>query len=161
MREDTILAALWRAVTKPQAREARKNAWMLAETWRLVENRFSTRQDLAKDQALLRRLSPAIQASLTTDRRRQAEEAGEELEALFGSDPPMQREAWHRIKGWYKAAFDHAPPPAWVTLERIKAERVEMYSYVPPPGANIPISVQPFPVDDSIPMEDKIEWAVT
>ena len=40
------------------------------------------------------------------------------------------------------------------------AERVELYSYVPPPGANIPISVEPFPVDDSVPTEDKIEWAV-
>ena len=35
-----------------------------------------------------------------------------------------------------------------------------MYSYVPPPGKNIPISVQPFPVDDSVPTEDEIEWAV-
>ena len=86
--------------------------------------------------------------SLKTERRRQAEEAGEELEALFGSDPPMQREAWHRIKGCYKDAVDHAPPLARVTLERIMAKSVELYSYVPPPGTNIPIYVQPFPVDD-------------
>ena len=73
------------------------------------------------------------------------------MEALLGSDPPLHREAWHRIKGWYKDAVDCALPPAWVTLERITAERVELYSYVPPPGMNIPISVQPFPVDDSVP----------
>ena len=36
-----------------------------------------------------------------------------------------------------------------------------MHSYVPPPGKNIPISVQPFLVDDSVPTEDEIEWAVT
>ena len=56
---------------------------------------------------------------------------------------------------------DRALPPAWVTLERITAERVELYSYVPPPGTNTPISMQPFPVDDSVPTEDEIEWAVT
>ena len=55
---------------------------------------------------------------------------------------------------------DRAPPPARVTLERIAAERVELYSYVPPLGANIPISVEPFPVDDSVPTEYKIEWEV-
>ena len=78
----------------------------------------------------------------------------------MGSDPPCHREAWHRIKGWYKAAFDRAPPPARVTLERITAERVDLYRCVPPPGTNTPISVQPFPLEDSVPTEDKIEWAV-
>ena len=63
--------------------------------------------------------------------------------------------------GWYKAAVDCTPPPAQVTLERITAERAELYSYVPPPGRNIPISVQLFPVDDSVPTQHKIEWAVT
>ena len=46
---------------------------------------------------------------------------------------------WHRIKGWYKAAVDHAPPLAWVILNRIMAERVDFYSHVSPPGTNIPI----------------------
>ena len=72
------------------------------------------------------------------------------------SDPPIHREAWHRIKVWYKAAVNSAPPPAWFTLKRITAERVEMYIYVLPPGTNIPISVEPFPMDNSIPTEDDI-----
>ena len=37
---------------------------------------------------------------------------------------------------------------------------MELYSYVLPLGENIPISVQPFPVDDSVPTEDEVEWAV-
>ena len=82
------------------------------------------------------------------------------MEILLGTDPPLIQEAWQRIKGWYKAAVDCAPPPARVTLKRIMAERVELYSYVPPTGKNIPISVQLLPVEDSVPVEDKIEWAV-
>ena len=35
-----------------------------------------------------------------------------------------------------------------------------MYSYVPLLGKNVPISVQPFLVDDSVPTEDEIEWVV-
>ena len=38
---------------------------------------------------------------------------------------------------------------------------MELYSYIPPLGTTIPISVQPLPVDDSVPTEDKIEWVMT
>ena len=77
-----------------------------------------------------------------------------------GEDPPLTQEACHRIKGWYKAAVDRAPPPDQVTLERITVERVALYSYVPSPGENIPISIRPFHLDDSVPEEGKIEWVV-
>ena len=83
------------------------------------------------------------------------------METLMGSDPPLHREAWHQIMGCYMTAVDRAPLPAQVILERITAERVELYSYVPPLGTNIPSSVQPFPVEDLVPTEDEIEWVVT
>ena len=94
-----------------------------------------------------------IAAILKGDRQRWEEESGAEVEALLGSDPPLHQEAWHGINGWYRDAFDRALPPVRVTLERITAERVELYSYVPPLGDNIPIYVEPFPVDDLVPTE--------
>ena len=132
--------------------------WISEAMWRLVDERVSARRDPAKDQALIWRLVCAIAASLKGDRRRRAEEAGKEVDMLLGSDPSLQWEAWHRLKGWYWAVFDRALSPAWVTLERIMAERVDLYSYVPPLGKNIPIYVETLPLDDSVPMEDKIEW---
>ena len=39
-------------------------------------------------------------------------------------------------------------------------ERVALYCPVAPPEENIPISIEPFPVDDLVPTEDKIELAV-
>ena len=60
------------------------------------------------------------------------------------------------MKGWYKAAVDCAPPPAWVTLEQMTVEIIDLYRQVPPPGDNISVSVKPFQVEDSIPTEDKI-----
>ena len=131
-REDRIFAALRRAFPKPQAREARKNVWISATTWRLVYERVSALWDISKDQALIWRLGHAIKESLREDRKRRAEEAGADVETLLGSDPPLYREAWHRIKGWYKAAVDRDPPPARVTLERVTVDRLELYSYVPP-----------------------------
>ena len=74
-------------------------------------------------------------------------------------DPPLHREARHQIKGWYRAAVDRALPPALVTLKRITAEQVELYRYISPPGANIPISVEPSPVDDWVTTEDEIKGA--
>ena len=152
-REDDAFTALRRAIPTARVREARKNEWILTETWRLIDKRVSARWDLAKVQAIKRRLGRAIKAILMADRRRRADEEGAEVEALVGAEPTLIQEAWHRIQGWYKAAVDRAPPPARVTLERIMSERVTLYSYVPPPGENIPITIQPFEVDDSVPEE--------
>ena len=82
--EDTIFADLRRAVPKPRDQEARKNAWILATMWRLVDERVSARRDIAKYQALIRRLGHAIRASLRTDRKRWAEEAGGRGRGTFG-----------------------------------------------------------------------------
>ena len=144
----------------PQARDTRKNAWILEATWRLINKRVSAQRYPTKDQLLIQRLGRAIAAILKGNRRRRAEELGAEVEALIGLEPPLHREAWHRIKGWYQATVDRAPSPAWVTLEQITAERVELYSYAPPPGVNTPISVEPLPVDESVPTEEEIERAV-
>ena len=64
------------------------------------------------------------------------------------------------MRGWYQEAVDHVPPPAWVTLKRITAEREELYPAVPPPRETIPISVPPSQIDDSVPTEEEVEWAV-
>ena len=65
------------------------------------------------------------------------------------------------MKGWYRYVVDCAMLPARVTLDQITAERVDFYSYVPPPGGNILVSVEPLPVDDSVPTKDEIDWVVT
>ena len=70
--------------------------------------------------------------------------------------PPLHREAWHRMKWWHLSAVDRAPPTARVTLERITAEQVDLYCYIPPPGENIPVSVEPFLVEESVPTDDEV-----
>ena len=85
---------------------------------------------------------------------------GQGVKTLLGEDPPNAKEAWIRLKGWYKAAFNRAPPPARATLERITVEQVDLYSYISSPGENIPVTVAPAEVDDSVPTEDEIDNAV-
>ena len=98
-------------MTKPYARERKKNGWILEDKCRLVDERVSARQK-TRDQTRIWRLSRVIAASLKGDRRRRVETAGEEVEALLGADPPMPREAWQQLKEWYKSVVDRAPPPA-------------------------------------------------
>ena len=87
-RDDGLFADLRRSIPKTKAREARKNAWVLAATWRLVYERVSARQDPARDQSLIQRLGRTINASLREYRHRRTEEAGEDVERLLGADPP-------------------------------------------------------------------------
>ena len=70
-REDGLFASLWRAIPKHKVRESRKNAWITADMWRIDNKKVSTHQDPTRDQAHIRRLGRAINASLREDRQRQ------------------------------------------------------------------------------------------
>ena len=89
---DKISTKLRRAVPKPDKREAHHNLWILEETWRLVDKRFSARQEPGWDQTRLRRMRRAISAALNEYRRRQVETAGEDIKwLLFGNPSPPPR----------------------------------------------------------------------
>ena len=55
-----------------------------------------------------------------------------------------------------------SPPPEQVILKQITEERMELYRNVLPPrgGDNIPISMMRTDIDDSVPTEEEVEWAV-
>ena len=78
-RDNGLLAALRRAAPKTKSRQAQKNAWILAATWRLVNERVSALRKPARDQALIRRLGCAINSILKGGWIRRTEEAGEEV----------------------------------------------------------------------------------
>ena len=120
--------------------------------WRIVDERVSARKDPAKDQSLMHSFGHTIVVILKGDRRRREEEAGAEVDTLLGLDPPLYQEAWHWLKGWYWTSVDLSPSTARVTLKWITVERVDLHRYVPHPGANIPISVETLPVEDSVPL---------
>ena len=113
-----------------------------------------------RDHSPIRRLVRAITAILKEDRRRRAEEAGKEVDKLLGMEPPPSTgKLGTRLRGDI-GLRSTVRRPARVTLERITAKRVDLYSYVPPLGENIPVSVYTFLVDNLVPTKDKIEWEV-
>ena len=62
-REDELFGDLRRAVLKPQPREQHRNAWISEETWRLVNERVTTRRK-SRARTGMRRLGRAIKASM-------------------------------------------------------------------------------------------------
>ena len=94
-REVGLFTSLRRSVPKTKARGVRENAWILETPWTFVDERVFVSQDPARDQSLIQRLGRAIAASLKGDWRQRVEEAGEEVNKLLGSDPPLHQEASH------------------------------------------------------------------
>ena len=80
------------------------------------------------------------------------------MESLLASDPPLIREAWIRMRGWYKDAVDHPPPPSRVTIYHMMAEWVELYRHVPFSGQPIPVVVTPLHIDKLVPKDKEITW---
>ena len=70
-------------------------------------------------------------------------------------DPPFLKEAWFLMQEWYKESTNRALPPTYITISRMKVERVAMYTRVPlPPGDNFPVWIETLPVDNSVPHKD-------
>ena len=61
-REDGLFASLRQEIQKTKVKEARKNAWILVDTWRLVNTRVSSRQDSVRYQGLILNLNLHIAA---------------------------------------------------------------------------------------------------
>ena len=98
---EKLFTVLRRAVPKPDTRTACHNSWISLETWRLIDERVSTRRDPGRDHRRLRRLGRTIKESLKEDRRRRVTTTGEEVESLLTRDPPLPHEYLRRMRGWY------------------------------------------------------------
>ena len=88
-RTDQLFAALRRAVPKAQPRKARRNAWISETTWRLIDEIVSARRYPRYGQAFTQHIGKELKKILVEDRKRQAEKAGAEVEALVKADLPL------------------------------------------------------------------------
>eukprot|EP00978_Attheya_sp_CCMP212_P011677 scaffold28947_cov48-Attheya_sp.AAC.3 len=112
----------------------RASSWISDESWKLIDTRLAFRRAFGHDQAAIRRLTRQIQASLQADRKIRVEKAGDNVEALLQKEPPDLQGAWNALKGWYRVVGDRAPPPSWDTLEKVTAEREDLYRKETPLG---------------------------
>ena len=92
---DKIFVKLQRAVTNPDKRAVRPNSWILEETWRIIDERVSVRWGPRRCQMRVRYLGRAIWAALKGEMRRRVETAGNNVERILNSDPPLPSPANH------------------------------------------------------------------
>ena len=69
-KDDVLFMALMRAIPKTKDREASMKAWILVDTWRIVNERFSACHCLTRNQSLIQCLGRMINASLKGYNRR-------------------------------------------------------------------------------------------
>ncbi len=82
----------------------------------------------------------------------------DEVETHLAAGDP--KEAWRSIKGWYRSVEDRPPKPNYQRMEALTQERIDLHSAQPPPGDPIFINVDPFDVNDDIPMDGEIRAGV-
>ncbi len=95
-----------------------------------------------------------VKGQLAADRIKRAKNTVSMIEGCLAVGDFV--EAWRYLKGWYRLVEDRARKACPETLALQTAERVELYTMVPPPGWSMPINVTPIPVPDGTPTDHEI-----
>jgi hypothetical protein len=69
------------------------------------------------------------------------------------------QEAFHHLKGWYRAASETTTRPCPLTMERQTAERVALYARRDSPGEPLPINIPRVDIADHTPTDGEIREA--
>jgi hypothetical protein len=148
---------LQRDVVRPPLRECPAISWIATKTWKLVDHHAMLRRKGMLFQTAARSLGRQVKVQLVADRIKHAKNTASRIEGCLAVGDSV--EAWPNLKGWYRLVEDRAPKACPETLASQTAERVELYTTVPPPGWSMPINVTPIPVPDGTPMDHEI-WEV-
>jgi len=110
-----------------------RDAWIAADTWRLIDQRTAALKHLAVP-AELNPLRKEIQKHICRDRAARLQQTGEEIEVHLDADDP--REVWRLIKVWYRQ-HARAMPPMPADSTAIGQEYQALYTRQEPPGEPI------------------------
>jgi hypothetical protein len=135
---DAEYEELQRDVVRTPLRERPANSWITAEIWKLVNHRTMLRRKGMLSQTAARGLGWQVKARLAADRLKCAKNTASTIKGCLALGDFV--EAWRNLKGWYCSVEDRAPKAFPETLALQTAERVELYTAVPPPGWLMPIT---------------------
>jgi hypothetical protein len=155
---DAEYEELQRDIVRPPLRERPANSWITTKMWKLVDHRAMLRRKGMLSQTAAHGLGRQVKAQLAADRIKRAKNAASTIEGCLAVGDFV--EAWGNLKGWYCSVEDRAPKACPETLALQTAERVELYTTVPPPGWLTPINVTPIPVPDGTPTDHEIREVV-
>ncbi len=97
------------------------NSWITVERWKIFNHCALLRREGKLSQTTACRLGQQVKARLAADHLLRTQ-----------NTTLNTAEAWRHLKGWYHLAEDQAPKACPEMLARQTAERVELYTVVPP-----------------------------
>ena len=155
---DAEYEELQRDVVRPPLRERPANSWITTKTWKLVDHHAMLCRKGMLSQTAARSLGWQVKVQLAADRIKRAKNTALTIKGCLAVGDFV--EAWRNLKGWYCLVEDRAPKACPETLASQTAERVELYTTVPPPGWLMPINMTPIPVPDGTPTDHEIREVV-
>ncbi len=102
------------------------------KTWKVINQRATLRRMGNLPLTAARQIGREIKASLAADCTQRAADAASTIKSHLSNR--AVKEAWHALKGWYRAAEDHPPPACPETMAKQMAKRMELYARAPPMG---------------------------
>jgi hypothetical protein len=123
-----------------------------------LNKRAVLRQQGRLSQQATRFIGKQITAGLKGDPAKHAAIAAVKIEGHLAAGEP--KEAWHSLKGWYKATTDRAPKVSKMSLAAQAAEHVTLNGKVISKGDPLLIQVDKADVPVDFPCDGEL-WAVT
>jgi hypothetical protein len=111
------------------------------------------------DNDMLKSITVDIRRQFRQDRRERARKLGAKIEEHLENNRP--KEGYGLLKIWYHKATRRPLKPTREDLAKISDNFEQLFSQrPPPPGEDLPIHVDPFPIRDAIQDEDEIGGAI-
>ncbi len=156
----TCLFRELRATCKDDALMQRKHSdWISEESWRLIAHRAMLHRTGRLCQTGGHRMQCQIDVLLCKDHADRTEQVGTLIESkLTGGNV---QEAFHHLKGWYRAASETQAKPCFHTMERQTSERVNLYASRLSLGNPLPINVERTKINDDVTSDGEIRTAVS
>jgi hypothetical protein len=131
-----------------------KNGWILEESWQPITHRamLCCTGRLCKTGG--RYLNRQIGVSLQKDWTDQTAAVGATVEAELARG--NLQEAFHHLKGWYRATTEMQAKPCYHTMEHQTLERVDLYARRESPGNPLPINVTLVVINDDVPTDGEL-----
>jgi hypothetical protein len=107
---------------------------------------------------MMKSLTKDIRRRIRQDRCDTIRKTGDAMEEHIAQN--RSKEAYGLLKRWYRNVTGKPLTPTREDLAKVSDDFELLFTRRPPPGAELPIHVTPFPIPDNIPDEDEIGGAI-
>ncbi len=154
-----LFGELWATCKDDVPTQRKPSNWISEESWRLIAHRAMLRRTGCLCQMGGHCMQRQIGAMLCKDHADRMEWVGTLIESKLTRG--NVQEAFHHLKGWYRATSEMQARPCFHTMERQTSERVDLYARRLLPGDPLPINVERTKINDDVPLDGEIRTAVS